>query len=82
VKRAAVISDARYPDFGCNFEVFTNPYFIELETLGPLVKLRPREVAEHVERWWLFDGVPGGENDTRIDSAVIPRVQQTAVLSE
>ena len=25
VKRAAVISGARYPDFGCNFEVFDNP---------------------------------------------------------
>jgi hypothetical protein len=82
VKRAAVIGDGRYPDFGCNFEVFTNPDFLELETLGPVVELRPGETAEHAERWWLFGGVPGGENDTWIDSAVIPRVEQTAASPE
>ena len=79
IKRAAVISGAQYPDFGCNFEVFTNPDFIELETLGPLVELRPGEVVEHVENWWLFAGVPGGEDDAWIDSAVVPLVKQTAV---
>jgi hypothetical protein len=82
VKRAAVISGAQYPDFGCNFEVFTNPKFIELETLGPLVELVPGAVAEHVEHWWLFADVPGGENDAWIDSAVLPRVQQTAASSD
>lgn len=82
VKRAAVISGARYPDFGCNFEVFTNPDFIELETLGPLVELRPGEVVEHVERWWLFADVPSGENDAWIDSAVVPLVEQTAAFAE
>lgn len=78
VKRATVIRDSRYPDFGCNFEVFTNPSFLELETLGPLVKLRPGEVVEHVECWWLFADVPSGENDAWIDSSVVPRVRQTA----
>jgi hypothetical protein len=78
VKRAGVISGARYPDFGCNFEVFTNPDFIELETLGPVVELQPGEAVEHVERWWLFAGVPSGEDDAWIDSAVVPRVRQTA----
>lgn len=51
VKRAAVINSARYPDFGCNFELFTNTEFLELETLGPLVELQPGEMVEHVERW-------------------------------
>jgi hypothetical protein len=78
VKRAAVITGAAYPDFGCNFEMFTNLDFIELETLGPLIELRPGEMVEHIERWWLFAGVPGGENDAWIDSAVVPLVQQTA----
>ncbi|HTS56166.1 MAG TPA: hypothetical protein VMH03_01375 [Terriglobales bacterium] len=78
VKRAAVISGARYPDFGCNFEVFTNHDFIELETLGPLVELRPGEVVEHVEHWRLFAGVPDGETEAWIDAAVVPRVEQTA----
>jgi hypothetical protein len=79
VKRAAVIGGAQYPDFGCNFEVFTNPDFIELETLGPLLELRPGQVVEHREHWWLFAGVPEGENDAWIDSVVVPRVQQTAL---
>ena len=78
VKRAAVISGARYPDFGCNFEMFTNPDFIELETLGPLVDLRPGEWIEHEERWRLFAGVPEGENEAWIDSVVVPRAQQAA----
>ena len=78
IKRAAVIRGAAYPDFGCNFEVFTNPDFIELETLAPLVELQPGESAEHVEHWWLFDGVPSGEDDAWIDSAVLPLVQKTA----
>ncbi len=78
VKRATVVRDGRYPDFGCNFEVFTNPNFLELETLGPLVELQPGQVVEHVERWWLFADVPSGENDTWIDSSVVPRVRQTA----
>jgi len=78
VKRAAIIPGAQYPDFGCNFEVFTNPDFIELETLGPLVELRPGEKAEHIEQWWLFPGVPSGEDDAWIDSAVLPLVKQTA----
>jgi hypothetical protein len=59
--------------------VFTNPDFIELETLGPLIELRPGETVEHIERWWLFADVPGGENDAWIDSAVVPLVQQTTV---
>jgi hypothetical protein len=78
VKRAAVISGAQYPDFGCNFEVFTNPDFIELETLAPLVEVRPGEMVEHVERWRLFAGVPDGEDDAWIESAVVPRVLGTA----
>lgn len=79
VKRAAVIPGARYPDFGCNFEVFTNQDFIELETLGPLIELQPGELVEHVEHWWLFGDVPSGENDEWIDSAVVPRVERTTV---
>ena len=45
VKRAPVIAGARYPDFGCNFEVFTNPDFLELETLGPLQEWARRKAS-------------------------------------
>ena len=77
-----MISGAQYPDFGCNFEVFTNPEFIELETLGPLVELHPRETVEHREEWWLFADVPSGENDDWIASAVVPLVKRTSQPSE
>ena len=40
IKKAKVEKNARYPDFGCNFEVYTDTHSLELETLGPLRKLR------------------------------------------
>ena len=46
------------------------------------VELQPGEVVEHVEHWWLFADVPGGDNDAWIDSAVVPLVEQTAASSE
>jgi hypothetical protein len=76
-KRAAVISGAKYFDFGCNFEVFTNPDYLELETLGPLVELGAGKAVEHVEHWWLFADVPSGENEAWIDTAVVPLIQKT-----
>jgi len=78
VKRASVMAGARYPDGGCNFELFTNPEFLEVETLGPLVRVKPGETAEHVERWCLFGGVPDGDGETWVREAVVPRVEKTA----
>ncbi len=48
---------ASYPDFGCNFETFTNEDMLEVESLGPLMDLAPGAATEHSERWHLFDGV-------------------------
>ncbi|MDQ6765107.1 MAG: hypothetical protein M3Z22_03270 [Verrucomicrobiota bacterium] len=48
---------AVYPDFGCNFETFTNEEMLEVEALGPLVQLAPGEATEHTEQWELFEGV-------------------------
>jgi hypothetical protein len=71
-KSAAVIADAAYPDFGCNFEIFTNPEFLELETLGPQVELRLEESVRHIETWTLFQNVPNGKDDGWIREAVAP----------
>jgi len=79
IKRATVIAGAQYPDFGCNFEVFTNLEFIELETLGPLIDLQPDQTVQHVEHWWLFDDVPSGKDDAWIDSTIVPLVNQAVV---
>jgi hypothetical protein len=74
VKRAEVIAGAAYPDFGCNFEVFTNPQFLELETLGPKVRLQPGHTTTHTETWELFRGIPDGEDESWIRSSVVPVV--------
>ena len=73
VKRAAPIAGAAYPDFGCNFEIFTNPEFLELESLAPVVELHPGENTSHTEVWNLYRDVPAGEDDAWIRSAVAPR---------
>lgn len=78
LKRAKVVPGAQYPDFGCNFELFTNSEFLELETLGPLVTLQPGKTAQHVEHWWLFDGVPPITAEDSIRSGILPLVEKTA----
>lgn len=44
---------AVYPDFGCNFETFTNEEMLEIESLSPLRRLQPGESVGHTERWFL-----------------------------
>jgi len=78
LKRSPVIAAGQYPDFGCNFELFTNAEFLELESLGPLVALQPGQAAVHTEDWWLFSGVGPIFDDESIRSQVLPRVHQTA----
>jgi hypothetical protein len=74
LQKAPVIRGAMYPDFGCNFELFTNPDFLEVGTLGPKVRLHPGEHAPHTEIWGLFRDVPAGEDENWIRSAVLPLV--------
>jgi hypothetical protein len=40
-----------HADFGCNMEIYSDRGAIELESLGPLVQLKPGESAIHDERW-------------------------------
>jgi hypothetical protein len=75
VKRAAVIGGAKYPDGGCNSELFTCPEFLEVETLGPLVTLKLGETAEHVERWRLFANVPDGDGEDWVRREIAPRAE-------
>jgi hypothetical protein len=49
---------ATYPDFGCNFETFTNAQMLEIETLSPLRTLAPGDSVEHTESWRLFGSIP------------------------
>jgi len=72
IKRTDLVAGARYPDFGCNIEIFTNGDFLELESLSPITTLKPGECARHTETWTLFRGVPAGEDDDWIRSAIVP----------
>ena len=75
VKKARVETGAKYPDFGCNFEIYTDSHSLELESLGPLRNLKPGETAEHIEYWWLFKDIRAGEAESWIDSTILPKVQ-------
>jgi len=44
-----------HPDMNCNAEIYVRDQFIELETLGPLVAIKPGESTVHLEVWELFD---------------------------
>lgn len=63
VKHARLVDGAAYPDLGCAFEVFTNGALIELETLGPVVRLEPGRVTTHVEHWTVLTGLPRPDSD-------------------
>jgi len=52
-----ISSGAAYPDGGCNAESYCNDQFVELESLGSLVKLNPGEEAFLTETWELFPGL-------------------------
>lgn len=71
VKHAPVSPAAKYPDFGCNFEMFTNRDFLELETLGPKVVLPSGEHVTHTETWQLFRDVPAGDDEQWIRSLLL-----------
>ena len=62
---------ARYPDFGCSLETFTNQEMLELETLGPVCRVLPGEWIEHVERWTLHRAAaPAAWTDDGLDAAL------------
>jgi hypothetical protein len=70
IKLVEFESGAAYPDFGCNFETFSNAQMLEIETLSPLRTLAPGESVGHTESWRLFDSVPEPQSlkeDVRAD---------------
>lgn len=66
---------ADYPDYGCNFETFTNQDMLEVESLGSLSVLEPGDFVEHVETWRLFTDVSPVSAEDEIDRVVRPLVE-------
>lgn len=52
-----------YCDFGSNFETYTKGDFQELETLGPMVVLKPGETTDLTEYWSLIKAPTLPEGD-------------------
>lgn len=52
-----VTPGATYPDGGCNTESYCDARAIELETLGPLVRLAPGASVTFNETWELFPSI-------------------------
>lgn len=74
VKYFDYLPNADYPDFGCNFETFTNEEMLEVESLAPMVTLASGEEVEHVETWRIFADVPEVTDEAGIDREVLARV--------
>jgi hypothetical protein len=64
----------KYPDDGCSFETFSNEDILELESLGPLVVLKPGGSTRHVETWKLFKDVPLCKTEADADTFIRPLV--------
>ena len=75
VKRFAYRPGAPYPDYGCNFETFTNNLMLEVESLGPTQRLEPGATAEHVEDWYLFQDVSQPHTEAEIEQTILPKVK-------
>ncbi len=78
VKHFSLDAHATYPDRGCNFETFANEDLVEIETLGPLTKLRPGGVLEAVEEWELFTDIP--EFDPKDEDSIARALAGTGLL--
>jgi hypothetical protein len=75
VKRHDCDPSATYTDMGCNTETYTDPDFLEMETLSPLTRLEPGATLEHRERW-LLTRADVGPTDEDIDSGILPLLDQ------
>ncbi len=75
VKRFPYKKGATYPDRGCNYETFTNADMLELETLGPLRTLKPKQTVTLTETWQLFDKVPAVKTEQDVDKHVLPKIK-------
>jgi len=49
---------AVYPDFGSNFETYTDTNMLEIESLSPLRRLAEGQSVVHEETWSLTENVP------------------------
>lgn len=73
VKRFCPVPGGSYPDGGMSFETYTNPFFLEMETLSELKTVEPGGFTEHCEDWQLFKDVPRPSNDEAEIDAIVKK---------
>ena len=56
---------AAYPDNNSNAELYGDNRFVELESLAPLMKLKPGAEVHHQETWEVFEGLASLPNDVQ-----------------
>ena len=76
IKRFPHRDGKHYPDFGSNYETFTNAEMLEMESLGPMARLGAGEMVEHVEHWELIGGIQAGDGPEEAVEAVLPLLQK------
>jgi hypothetical protein len=59
-----------YPDNGSNFETFSNQDMLEMEALGPVVRLGASESVELKEAWDLRGNVPDFKDEAGIVASI------------
>jgi hypothetical protein len=80
IKRFGHDPKATYPDFGCNCEFYTEPGFLEIESLGPMTRLPPGDSLCHRENWGLFRAKAGDGEDI-LDETLLPLVERVPAVS-
>ena len=77
IKRFDIAPEAKYPDYGCNTETYTDADMLEVESLGPLTTIAANGgKAEHTEIWSLTK-VEMGKDEADIDAKIMPVVKNT-----
>jgi hypothetical protein len=74
VKRIDYHEGKTYPDNGCNLETLADANMLDIESLGPLVKLMPGAAVELAETWDLVGRVGSYVHQFEIDKVVLAKI--------
>jgi len=75
IKQIPIQFEGFYPDFGVNFEVFTNNEMLELESLGPIETIPPKGQIDHQEHWTLVEKVQSPLTEQDVIDHILPHLQ-------
>lgn len=76
LKTFAYQKNVKYADLGCNFEIFTMPGFLDLESLGPLTSIQPGQSLTQDEIWDCRECPELPEGEDELEKALQPFIDQ------